>query len=244
MCRTHTISIVCNTMFCQVKVVFMFTSLSIIKKEKTLLSTLFRPRSYVSEIFEYKGCCFYTTALYTLYASNEKSIKKFGRRAELPILTAESPIVTDYKYIITANTLFYGGKTVKSVGVYDPDGRLCFLPDFLAQNSGCIMIFTRNSAAYEGVAEQILTDYGTPIIFTANATALKKAEIIFSFGALPFSFSRQTYGYSATFADRLMLPNDFPPLPDYCDPFIAAAGLYFICKMEKFGALIEKAQCP
>ena len=238
MYKTHTISIVCNTMFCQVKVVFMFTTLSVIKSEKNMFSFLFRPRRYVSESFEYSGCSFYTTALCTVRGDNEKSIRKFGCRAGLPLVSADSPIVTYYRYIITANTLFFGCKAVKSVGVYDPDGHLPFLPNFLAQKSGCIIIFTRSAAAYEGVAEQILADYGTPTIFVSNAAAIKNAEVIFSFGALPFSFPRQLYGYSALFAKRLTLPVDFPPLPDYCDPFTVAAGLYFISKADKFGTLI------
>ena len=217
----------------------MFTTLSVINMSRESLKErlyLVRRRRFISHRHQFENTEFYTTGLYTYCEENKKSIHKFSVRSGLPVLTEESPLVTDYKYMITANTVLKE-KSFKSIGIYDADGRLSFLPEFLAQKSGHIMIFTRKFENYSGVSEQILQDYGTPISFVNKAAAIKSADIVFSFGALPFSFPRAIFGDSERLVKTLKIENALFNIPDYCNPLIAAAGLYFICKKDEFSRL-------
>ncbi len=219
----------------------MFTTLTVIKgKRKTFAERLhfIRKRRYISEYNEYRNCGFYTTRLISYAGDNTQSIEKFASRADMPIISENSAEVFRFRYITIANTVFREKKGIDILGIYDISAALPFLLPHISAYCGCIFIFTKCKEKYTEKCDEIYRTFGTPIILSDGINALKNARAVFTTEALPTAFHCPVYGVGGRVPISLNLPDNLKSaIPDYCDPYLVAAGLYFIEGFKELGRL-------
>ncbi len=213
----------------------MFTTLSIVN-EKGRKFGIKKARQYISKELHYKNYTFYSTLLLTRRKNNQKSISRFYKRADMPIITEDCPAFLQYKFITRANTVMQN-RNYKSIGIYDTNGTLVFLLPFLSKKSGIICIFTNNPDAYTNACYEIYRDFGTPTLITDRLSRILNTEIIFSAENIPIKPKCEII--TPDTSAEIYIP-DTLYLPEDCDPFLACAGLYFYGGFKEFGRLKQK----
>lgn len=208
----------------------MFTTLSTVNSRR-LFSKI------ISEASEYKGCTFYYSRLLSSKKNNLKFINRFKKRAEIPVIEHDSPIVFKYKMTILANTVMR--RPYKNVGIYDKEGKLPFLLPFISKNSGVIYIFTENTAAYTNIEDEILRDYGTPLLISRRASPITECDIIFA-AQLPNILNNNNV-FTVKDVEHFTFELPFPS-PDYACKFSIAAGLFYYGGCREFGKLTFKEE--
>lgn len=214
----------------------MFTTLSIIDAKQENVKFKHK-RQYLSEKFCYKNYTYYTTNLYTNKKNNQKSLNRFRKRAEMPIITDNCRLSERYKFITLANTVF-SERSYRSIGIYDRTGKLPFLLPFLSQKSGFICIFTNNADAYTIPCRKIYYEYGTPSLITDRLSNISDSEIIFSTERPPVNTQC-----------RFIIPENNTDIyvPDTlrinqnCNPFLVCAGLFHYGGFKEFGKVKLKS---
>lgn len=210
----------------------MFTTLSIVDAKKKNIK-MFRKRKYISQKLTYKGYTFYYTQLFTKRKDNKKSISRFKKRADMPVITDNCGQVLQYEFIVLANTLL-SKKHYKSIGIYDKDGLLAFLLPFLAEKCGFICVFTNEPDAYSDAVSEIYLDFGTPVLINDKIKGLLQTEIIFSNKYIPINKTAKVIVPDGK--TDICVPYALQ-LPKECDPFLVCAGLYFYGNFKEFGKI-------
>ncbi len=203
----------------------MFTTLTVINARAR--------RRFLSEENMYRGYAFYTTRLFSKKKDNRKRLSKFEARAAMPVLSENSEIVCRYRFITLVNALLEKG-CFKKIGIADKDGFLPFLLPFLSEKCGVISVFTEKSENYISVCDEIYGDFGTPTIVLNTKRDILSSDIIFSADGEIEGAHCKVYSAENTQNATLTLPLD---CPDYCSPFIIAAGLYFYGGFHEFSRL-------
>lgn len=208
----------------------MFTTLTLVKSRRFY-------RKVISEVCEYKDFTYYSSRLFSNRKNNSKFIKRFEKRAEIPVIEPNSPIVFKYKMIVLANTVML--RTYKNVGIYDKEGVLSFLLPFISKNSGVISIFTENADAYTNMEDELFALYGTPMLISDKISQLSECNIIFAL-ELPNALKNNNI---FTIADTENREFELPfPYPDYACKFSIAAGLFYYGGYREFGKLAFKEE--
>ena len=210
----------------------MFTTLSVINaKEKRI--KIKGARRFISNELQYKNYTFYTTNLFTKREENKKSINRFYKRADMPVVTKGCEILEKYKFITLANTVL-SRRNIKSIGIIDETGKIPFLLPFLSQKCGIISIFTNNPDAYINKCEQTYFDFGTPTYITDKLGGVLNADMIFSASHIRKPFDKEII--TPTDNTDIFLPHNLN-LPEDCNPFLVCAGLYFYGGFKEFGKI-------
>lgn len=203
----------------------MFTTLTVINRKRF-------PHKFISERLEYKGLSYYATRLYCGRKDNRKIIEKFSCRAGIPVIDEKSPVVLKYKMLLLTNSVLEHSR--RSIGIFDAEGGLTFLLPYISEKCGSISVFTENTAAYLGLQNEILNNYGTPVVMCEKASAVLGCDIIFAAKLPPRLKANNVFTLKNTENKDILLPF---LIPDYCDPFCVAAGLYFYGKFKELGEL-------
>ena len=203
----------------------MFTTLTLINKRSQ--------KRFLSEENVYKNYTFFTTRLFSKKSNNKKRLRKFESRAGMPVVCEQSEIVCRYKFITLVNSVTVD-TGFKKIGISDKSGELFFILPFLSEKCGVISIFTESPDAYSDICDEIYRDFGTPTIILNTKKDILGSDIVFSAdgeitGALCPVFTAEN-----TKNTTIDLPFSYP---DYCNPFIIAAGLFYYGGFHEFGKL-------
>lgn len=219
----------------------MFTTLTEIKCERKNAAErmhFVKKRKYLSEFRTYGEYGFYVTRLCSYCADNTDSIEKFKVRAAMPVITDASPEVKKYRLIVEANTVFALNGAMQKIAVFDPYGELTFLLPFLAQKTACIYVYTHRENLYRESLHNIYKSFGTPIITVNKINALNSVNAVFSLYIPPVNRNR-IYGAENIYPELLLTNNIKRQIPDYCNPYYVAAGLYFYGNKKELGSVCQ-----
>lgn len=209
----------------------MFTTLSVTHMSRNTLVEkmhMVKKRRFISHFHEYEKNGFYTTRLYTYCDNNKNAIDAFCRDCNVPVLMADNPKVRQYKYLVTANTIFkifYGRPP--DIAVFDPTGSLIFLLPRLLSLSRTVCVYTDNLHEYNAESNRVFSLIGAAAIVT-DIYPPKKADAIISSvpginGDIPVFGERGFFVSSEFFVTDKSLLAVIPP---DADALTVAAGLY------------------
>lgn len=219
----------------------MFITLTVCNlKRKTTTEKLHlvKKRRFVTEYTVYDSGEFYTTRLFTYCSNNEKAINKYFKNIDFPLITKSSEIVVKFFYITLANTAFKNMGGSVETAIYDPDGHFIFLLPNIFENSRSINICTLNFQKYETACQNIYKQSGTPYIISSNPEIIKNCDIILCESPPPIFTKGKIFSKKDFLNKKLFMPNFLSEaVPDYAEPLIIAAGLYFTNQDSRLGSL-------
>ena len=153
----------------------------------------------------------------------------------MPIITQDDKCVTDFKYIVTANTVFkiFNNRHI-NVALFDKNCNIIHLLPLLIAKSRSVYVYTEKPQIYEAENDRILSLLGAAAVISdiplppKNTDAIISTEAYHSDGIAVFG----EYGYFVSNAKPVFNNSGLLNLPEYADIYAVLTGLLNICKIK------------
>lgn len=215
------------------KIIFICISETLLKRQ-TLAEKLRLVRPLKTEYSEINWCgnTFYSA---NIGAYRQRDIEKFKRRCRYPVITPYDIQVKNFKYTVTANTVFkiFENRDI-NIALFDKNCNIIHLLPRLVSRCRSVYVYTEHLEHYEKENNRIFSAIGAAAVISDRPILPRGTTAVITDSNLSFGDIKVfgEYGYFVDGCTPIFNDGQMLTLPEYTDVYTALTGLYSVCKIK------------